>query len=88
MTAVTFALSTLLSPADGLDEALGAIRVLGVQPVEEELRPHLRTVLADIKGKSQCLLFTGVQPATEPRSPSGPRSGFGAIRGGYAFNPP
>lgn len=44
-------------PADGLNDALGAIRVLGVELIEEELKPHLNTVLTSIKAKSQCHSF-------------------------------
>ncbi|XP_056887188.1 rap1 GTPase-GDP dissociation stimulator 1-A [Takifugu flavidus] len=40
-------------PAERLNEALGAIRVLGVEPVEDELEPHLKTVLSSIEDKTE-----------------------------------
>ncbi|XP_029700891.1 uncharacterized protein [Takifugu rubripes] len=36
-----------------LNEALGAIRVLGVELVEDELEPHLKTVLSSIEDKTE-----------------------------------
>ena len=38
---------------DNLNNALGAIRVLGVELIEDELKPHLNTVLANIKERSE-----------------------------------
>lgn len=53
-TAVTLGSLVPLFPADGLNDALGAIRVLGLELIEEELKPHLNTVLSSVKDKSQC----------------------------------
>lgn len=47
----------LVFSSDGLNEALGAIRVLGLELIEEELKPHLNTVLSNIKDESQCCAF-------------------------------
>lgn len=40
-------------PTDNLNNALGAIRVLGLELIEDELKPHLNTVLTNIKEKSE-----------------------------------
>lgn len=42
------------APAERLNEALGAIRVLGVEPVEDGLEPHLKTVLSSVEDSGQC----------------------------------
>lgn len=42
------------APAERLNEALGAIGVLGVEPVEDGLEPHLKTVLSSVEDQSQC----------------------------------
>lgn len=42
---------------ENLNYALGAIRVLGVELVEDELKPHLNTVLANIKERREFLCF-------------------------------
>lgn len=46
-------------PTDNLNNALGAIRVLGLELIEDELKPHLNTVLTNIKERSEfiCTLF-------------------------------
>lgn len=41
--------------SDSLNNALGAIRVLGLELIEEELKPHLHTVLINIKERSELL---------------------------------
>ena len=40
-------------PTDRLNDALGAIRVLGLELIEHELTPHLNTVLLNIKERSE-----------------------------------
>lgn len=47
---------SVLLPADGLNDALGAIRVLGLELTGDQLKPHLNTVLTNIE--SQFTLFT------------------------------
>lgn len=42
-------------PADNLNNALGAIRVLGLELIEDELRPHLNTVLINIRERSESI---------------------------------
>lgn len=39
--------------AENLNNALGAIRVLGLELLEEELKPHLNTVLISIRERSR-----------------------------------
>lgn len=39
--------------SDNLNTALGAIRVLGLELIEDELKPHLNTVLIHIKERSE-----------------------------------
>lgn len=46
-------ISCLHFPTDNLNNALGAIRVLGFELIEDELKPHLNTVLINIKEKSE-----------------------------------
>ncbi|KAM7381283.1 hypothetical protein PAMA_012229 [Pampus argenteus] len=40
------------TPNDNLNNALGAIRVLGLELIEDELKPHLNTVLTNIKERT------------------------------------
>ncbi|XP_062234480.1 rap1 GTPase-GDP dissociation stimulator 1 [Platichthys flesus] len=51
---------------DNLNNALGTIRVLGLEPIEHELKPHLNTVLADIKegkkGAAEQVVVSGILP--------------------------
>ncbi|XP_035002472.1 rap1 GTPase-GDP dissociation stimulator 1 [Hippoglossus stenolepis] len=51
---------------DNLNNALGAIRVLGLELIEHELKPHLNTVLADIKegkkGAAEQVVVSGILP--------------------------
>lgn len=42
-------------PTDNLNNALGAIRVLGLELIEDELKPHLNTVLTNIKERSELI---------------------------------
>lgn len=51
-----FSDSVSISPhllSDNLNNALGAIRVLGLELIEDELKPHLNTVLINIKERSE-----------------------------------
>ncbi|XP_070401542.1 uncharacterized protein si:dkey-21e13.3 isoform X2 [Nothobranchius furzeri] len=54
------------TPNENLNNALGAIRVLGVELIEDELKPHLNTVLANIKerkkGTSEQVVISGILP--------------------------
>ncbi|PWA21712.1 hypothetical protein CCH79_00003258, partial [Gambusia affinis] len=54
------------TPNDNLNNALGAIRVLGVELIEDELKPHLITVLANIrekkKGAAEQVVISGILP--------------------------
>ena len=45
-------------PTDNLNNALGAIRVLGLELIEDELRPHLNTVLINIKERSESITLS------------------------------
>ncbi|XP_061564566.1 rap1 GTPase-GDP dissociation stimulator 1-A [Cololabis saira] len=51
---------------DNLNNALGAIRVLGVELIEDELKPHLNTVLSNIKekkkGAAEQVVISGILP--------------------------
>ncbi|XP_053270311.1 rap1 GTPase-GDP dissociation stimulator 1 [Pleuronectes platessa] len=51
---------------DNLNNALGTIRVLGLEPIEHELKPHLNTVLTDIKegkkGAAEQVVVSGILP--------------------------
>ncbi|KAM9715592.1 uncharacterized protein ACNS7B_021855 [Menidia menidia] len=51
---------------DNLNNALGAIRVLGVELIEDELKPHLNTVMANIKerkkGAAEQVVISGILP--------------------------
>ncbi|XP_030611447.1 uncharacterized protein LOC115798661 [Archocentrus centrarchus] len=51
---------------DNLNNALGAIRVLGVELIEDELKPHLNTVMTSIKerkkGSGEQVVISGVLP--------------------------
>ncbi|XP_071394408.1 rap1 GTPase-GDP dissociation stimulator 1-B [Centroberyx affinis] len=51
---------------DNLNYALGAIRVLGIELIEDELKPHLNTVLTTIKerkkGAAEQVLISGILP--------------------------
>ncbi|XP_029954643.1 rap1 GTPase-GDP dissociation stimulator 1 [Salarias fasciatus] len=53
-------------PNDSLNNALGAIRVLGLELLEDELRPHLNTVLSNIreknKGAAEQVVISGILP--------------------------
>lgn len=40
-------------PTENLNNALGAIRVLGLERMKDELKPHLRTVLVNIQERSE-----------------------------------
>uniref|UniRef100_A0A3Q3X8R9 Uncharacterized protein n=1 Tax=Mola mola TaxID=94237 RepID=A0A3Q3X8R9_MOLML len=49
----------------GLNDALGAIRVLGLELIEHELTPHLNTVLVNIKerkGAAEQVVVSGILP--------------------------
>lgn len=46
--------------AENLNNALGAIRVLGVELIADELKPHLNTVMTDIKEKSESVMLGSV----------------------------
>ncbi|XP_041830381.1 rap1 GTPase-GDP dissociation stimulator 1 isoform X1 [Melanotaenia boesemani] len=54
------------TPNDNLNNALGAIRVLGMELIEDELKPHLNTVLANIKerkkGAAEQVVISGILP--------------------------
>lgn len=45
----------MLLPADGLNDALGAIRVLGLELMGDQLKPHLNTVLTNIESQFYAL---------------------------------
>lgn len=45
---------------DNLNNALGAIRVLGIELIEDELKPHLNTVLTNIRERSKLVCSSGV----------------------------
>ncbi|KAM7370520.1 hypothetical protein PAMP_010057 [Pampus punctatissimus] len=51
---------------DNLNNALGAIRVLGLELIEDELKPHLNTVLTYIKernkGAAEQVVISGILP--------------------------
>ncbi|AWP17984.1 putative rap1 GTPase-GDP dissociation stimulator 1-like [Scophthalmus maximus] len=51
---------------ENLNNALGAIRVLGLELIEHELKPHLNTVLTDIKerkkGAAEQVVISGILP--------------------------
>ncbi|XP_029383758.1 rap1 GTPase-GDP dissociation stimulator 1 [Echeneis naucrates] len=51
---------------DNLNYALGAIRVLGLELIEDELKPHLNTVLTNIKerkkGAAEQVVISGILP--------------------------
>uniref|UniRef100_UPI0037E83F3E rap1 GTPase-GDP dissociation stimulator 1-A n=1 Tax=Semicossyphus pulcher TaxID=241346 RepID=UPI0037E83F3E len=53
-------------PNDNLNNALGAIRVLGLELIEDELKPHLNTVLTNIKernkGAAEQVVISGILP--------------------------
>ncbi|XP_037134299.1 uncharacterized protein si:dkey-21e13.3 [Syngnathus acus] len=54
------------TPNENLNNALGAIRVLGFERIEAELKPHLRTVLVNIqernKGAAEQVVISGILP--------------------------
>ncbi|XP_041819230.1 rap1 GTPase-GDP dissociation stimulator 1 [Chelmon rostratus] len=54
------------TPNDNLNNALGAIRVLGLELIEDELKPHLNTVLINIKdrnkGAAEQVVISGILP--------------------------
>ncbi|XP_029934073.1 uncharacterized protein LOC115378081 [Myripristis murdjan] len=54
------------APNDNVSNALGAIRVLGIELIEDELRPHLNTVLTTIKekkkGAAEQVAISGILP--------------------------
>lgn len=50
---MTVSLSPRYLCTDNLNNALGAIRVLGLELIEDELRPHLNTVLINIRERSE-----------------------------------
>ncbi|XP_023287051.1 uncharacterized protein LOC111673511 isoform X2 [Seriola lalandi dorsalis] len=54
------------TPNDNLNNALGAIRVLGLELIEDELKPHLNTVLTNIKerkkGAAEQVVISGILP--------------------------
>ncbi|XP_061667087.1 rap1 GTPase-GDP dissociation stimulator 1 [Syngnathoides biaculeatus] len=54
------------SPNETLNNALGAIRVLGLERIEDELKPHLCTVLVNIrerkKGTAEQVVISGILP--------------------------
>ncbi|KAM9424792.1 rap1 GTPase-GDP dissociation stimulator 1-A [Pholidichthys leucotaenia] len=56
----------LYTPNDNLNYALGAIRVLGLELIEGELKPHLNTVLTNIKekkkGAAEQVVISGILP--------------------------
>uniref|UniRef100_H2M5N3 Armadillo repeat-containing domain-containing protein n=1 Tax=Oryzias latipes TaxID=8090 RepID=H2M5N3_ORYLA len=48
---------------DNLNNALGTIRVLGIELIEDELKPHLNTVLTNIKERSKPqVVISGILP--------------------------
>ncbi|XP_031170637.1 rap1 GTPase-GDP dissociation stimulator 1 [Sander lucioperca] len=54
------------TPNDNLNNALGSIRVLGLELIADELRPHLNTVLINIKertkGADEQVVISGILP--------------------------
>ncbi|XP_029312888.1 LOW QUALITY PROTEIN: rap1 GTPase-GDP dissociation stimulator 1-like [Cottoperca gobio] len=53
------------TPDDNLNNALGAIRVLGLELIADELKPHLNTVLTNIKerkGAAEQVVISGILP--------------------------
>ncbi|XP_028264499.1 rap1 GTPase-GDP dissociation stimulator 1 [Parambassis ranga] len=54
------------TPNENLNNALGAIRVLGVELIADELKPHLNTVMTSIKekkkGAAEQVVISGVLP--------------------------
>ncbi|XP_070782611.1 rap1 GTPase-GDP dissociation stimulator 1-A [Enoplosus armatus] len=54
------------TPNDNLNNALGAIRVLGLELIEDELKPHLNIVLINIKernkGAPEQVVISGILP--------------------------
>ncbi|XP_049419073.1 uncharacterized protein si:dkey-21e13.3 isoform X2 [Epinephelus fuscoguttatus] len=54
------------TPNDNLNNALGAIRVLGLELIADELKPHLNTVLTNIKeknkGAAEQVVISGILP--------------------------
>ncbi|KAF7668153.1 hypothetical protein LDENG_00027340 [Lucifuga dentata] len=54
------------TPNDNLNNALGTIRVLGMELIEDELKPHLNTVLTNIKEKKkdapEQVVMSGILP--------------------------
>lgn len=46
---------------ENLNNSLGAIRVLGVELIEDELKPHLNIVLANIKERREFLWFRSLR---------------------------
>ncbi|XP_077407248.1 rap1 GTPase-GDP dissociation stimulator 1 [Vanacampus margaritifer] len=54
------------TPNENLNNALGAIRVLGLERIENELKPHLCTVLVNIqernKGAAEQVVISGILP--------------------------
>ncbi|XP_061562095.1 rap1 GTPase-GDP dissociation stimulator 1 [Phycodurus eques] len=54
------------SPNENLNNALGAIRVLGLERIEDELKPHLCAVLVNIqerkKGTAEQVVISGILP--------------------------
>lgn len=77
---VTVSVTVSLSPlcTDNLNNALGAIRVLGLELIEDELRPHLNTVLINIRERSEST--SALTVLCENRSPFGIWQQFAAIR--------
>ncbi|XP_056152699.1 uncharacterized protein si:dkey-21e13.3 [Lampris incognitus] len=53
-------------PNDNLNNSLGAIRIFGIEMIEDELRPHLKTVLTIIqerkKGAAEQVVVSGILP--------------------------
>ncbi|KAG7222264.1 hypothetical protein INR49_027268 [Caranx melampygus] len=56
------------TPNDNLNNALGAIRVLGLELIEDELKPHLNTVLTNIKERRE---HQGDREAEEAKAEKG-----------------
>ncbi|XP_039645129.1 rap1 GTPase-GDP dissociation stimulator 1 [Perca fluviatilis] len=54
------------TPNDSLNNALGSIRVLGLELIADELKPHLNTVLINItertKGAAEQVVVSGILP--------------------------
>ncbi|KAA8581344.1 rap1 GTPase-GDP dissociation stimulator 1 [Etheostoma spectabile] len=54
------------TPNDNLNNALGSIRVLGLELIADELKPHLNTVLINIKektkGAAEQVVISGILP--------------------------